>query len=346
MVMEPWRNLIDLHALAAWMDTQSLGAGAIEEARSLSGGTQNILLFFTRARRRYVLRRPPPHMRANSNETIRREIRVLTALRGSGVPHPALIAGCPDETVLGSAFYLMEPVDGFNPTTGLPALHAGDAALRHRMGLSLIDGMCALGRVDYMAAGLSDFGKPEGFLQRQPARWLTQLETYRASPGWAGPEGLPGVTRVGEWLAQNTPAEFTPGIMHGDFHLANVMFRHDGPELAAIVDWELCTIGDPLLDLGWLVATWPETGEDGWAVAIKPWAGFPTAPELIAHYRQQSARDVSAIGWYAVLACFKLAIILEGTHARAAAGAAPKETGDQLHAQAVGLLQRAERWIS
>jgi aminoglycoside phosphotransferase (APT) family kinase protein len=151
---------------------------------------------------------------------------------------------------------------------------------------------------------------------------------------------------VGEWLAQNTPAQFTPGIMHGDFHLANVMFRHDGPELAAIVDWELCTIGDPLLDLGWLVATWPETGDDGWAVSVKPWSGFPTAPELIAHYRQQSTRDVSAIGWYAVLACFKLAIILEGTHARAAAGAAPKETGDQLHAQAIGLLQRAERWIS
>jgi aminoglycoside phosphotransferase (APT) family kinase protein len=235
------------------------------------------------------------------------------------------------------------------------------------MGLALVDGIGALGRVDHVAVGLADFGKPDGFLQRQTARWLGQLEGYGASPDWPGPSSLPGVARVAAWLERHRPAGFTPGIMHGDFHLANVMFRPDGPGLAAIVDWELATIGDPLLDLGWLLATWPDAegpnpegpnpegpnpegpvagGAQDWAIGVTPWDGFPGAADLIARYRTQSARDVSAIDWYAVLACFKLAIILEGTHARACAGEAPRATGDRLHAHAVGLFERAGRWIS
>jgi aminoglycoside phosphotransferase (APT) family kinase protein len=340
-----WQDLINLDALATWMDARGLGAGPIERPRALGGGTQNILLFFECAGRPYVLRRPPPHPRPASNETIRREIRVLAALANAAVPHPALIAGCGDETILGTAFYLMEPVDGFNATVAMPPLHAGDPAIRHAMGLSLIDGIAALGQVDHTAVGLSDFGKPEGFLTRQPARWLAQLESYAASPGWPGAGGLPGVGRVADWLTRHTPPRFTPGIMHGDFHLANVMFSNDSPRLAAIVDWELATIGDPLLDLGWLLATWPEAGE-AWSVGVTPWDGFPTAAELIAHYRGQTIRDLSAIDWYAVLACFKLAIILEGTHARACAGAASAETGDRLHAHAVGLFKRAAKWMS
>jgi aminoglycoside phosphotransferase (APT) family kinase protein len=344
--MQSWHTLIDLNHLAAWMDTQALGAGPIEDARSLGGGTQNILLFFTRAGRPFVLRRPPAHLRENSNDIMRREMRLLAALRGSDVPHPGFIAGCADETVLGAAFYLMEPVDGFNATVALPALHARNAAIRHRMGLSLIEAIAALGRVDYREAGLTDFGKPEGFLDRQTGRWLKQLQSYVASPGWPGADALPGVARIAAWLTENAPKSFTPGIMHGDFHLANVMFRQDSGELAAIVDWELATIGDPLLDLGWLLATWPETGAaDGWAVAITPWDGFARAEDLLAHYAQHSTRDLSAIAWYKILACFKLAIILEGTHARACAGAAPKDTGDKLHAHAVGLFERAGRWI-
>jgi aminoglycoside phosphotransferase (APT) family kinase protein len=340
-----WQDLIDLALLARWMDAQGLGAGPIDHPRALGGGTQNVLLFFERAGRPYVLRRPPPHPRPASNETIRREIRVLAAIANTAVPHPALIAGCGDESVLGTAFYLMEPVDGFNATVAMPPLHAGDPAIRHAMGLSLIDGIAALGQVDHLAVGLADFGKPEGFLQRQPARWLSQLESYAASPTWPGPDGLPGITRIADWLTRHTPSHFAPGIMHGDFHLANVMFRNDSPRLAAIVDWELATIGDPLLDLGWLLATWPEAGE-AWAVGVTPWDGFPTPAELIAHYRAQTTRDLSALDWYAVLACFKLAIILEGTHARACAGAAPPETGDRLHAHAVGLFRRAAKWIS
>ncbi len=124
-----------------------------------------------------------------------------------------------------------------------------------------------------------------------------------------------------------------------DFHAANVMFSHEGPELAALVDWELSTVGDPLLDLGWLLATSPD--ESGRGVGPSVWPGFPGPQELLARYAERSTRDLSAIAWYEVLACYKLGIILEGTHARACAGKAPKATGDLLHATTLGLFKRA-----
>ena len=130
--------------------------------------------------------------------------------------------------------------------------------------------------------------------------------------------------------------------MHGDYHLANLMFRHDGPEVAAIVDWEMCTLGDPLLDLGWLLTTWPQDGGVGPFAEMR---ALPTRGELVAHYAQSSPRSVDHAAWYAVLASFKLAIVLEGTHARAHAGKAPKATGDLLHAVAIGLLDNATLFI-
>ena len=339
---------VDLAALAAWMDTQGLGKGPIENAVRLAGGTQNILLKFMRDGRAYVLRRPPPVLRANSNETMRREARMLAALKGTNVPHPGLIAACPDETVLGAAFYLMEPIDGYNATTGLPEPFASSPELRHQMGLSLVDGIAALGAQDYLALGLEGLGKVDNYLERQVGRWKAQLESYAEIPEWDGRKDIPGINRVGDWLDANRPRSFQPGIIHGDYHLANVMFRFDAPRLAAIVDWELTTIGDPLLDLGWLLATWPDEAEKSSAgtVAVQPWEGFPSADELVAHYAAQTTRDLSGLHWYSVLACYKLGIILEGTYARACAGKAPKETGDDLHRRTIWLLERALRWIS
>lgn len=337
---------MDLDALRGWMDGKGLGEGPLKNVEKLAGGTQNILLKFVRRGRTYVLRRPPEHLRANSNETMRREARVLAAIADTDVPHPRLIAACPEEDAIGAAFYLMEPVDGFNPTTGLPDYHAGSEEVRHRMGLSLVEGIAALGALDYKALGLDGLGKPENYLERQVARWKAQLESYCELDGWTGPADIPGVEKVADWLDAHRPADFQPGIIHGDYHLANVMYRYDSPELAAIVDWELTTIGDPLLDLGWLLATWPEgDGSGASAVAVTPWKGFPSAEELVAHYRPRTTRNVDAIEWYAVLACYKLGIILEGTHARACAGRAPKETGDMLHNQTIGLFERALRWI-
>jgi aminoglycoside phosphotransferase (APT) family kinase protein len=334
-------SIVDLVNLANWMDDQGLDGEAIEKAEVLAGGTQNVLLRFTRGGRSFVLRRPPPHPREKSNETMRREARVLAAIADSDVPHPKLIAACPETDIIGASFYLMEPVDGFNPTQGLQDYHKSSPEIRRAMGFSMVDSIAAIGRIDYEAVGLTGFGRPEGYLDRQVERWQSQLESYSAFEGYPGPDIL-GVEQVAEWLTAHCPSVWKPGIIHGDFHFANVMYEYDSPNLAAIVDWELSTIGDPLIDLGWLLATWhdPENPSAG-AIGVQPWDGFPDAAALIERYRESTDRDLGQIGWYKVLACYKLGIILEGTFARACAGKAPKATGDVLHATTVGLLNRA-----
>jgi len=338
-------TVVDLDVLAAWMDEHGLGAGPITDAVPLTGGTQNLLLGFTRAGDSYVLRRPPVHKRSNSDETMRREARVLAALDGSDVPHPALIAAESDEAVLGASFYLMEAVEGFVPTASMPALHAGDPDIRRKMGLSFVDAAAALGAVDHIAVGLGDFGRADGYLKRQVPRWRSQLDSFSELDGYPGPE-IPHLQEVSDWLELNCPTSFTPGLIHGDFHLGNVMFRNDGPDVAAVVDWELATVGDPLVDVGLILAMWPEPGAESDLLSIQPWEGFPTTTELVDRYRLGTERDMSMIEWYGVLACFKTGIILEGTNARAMSGRAPKEIGDMLHSVTVGLFERGRSIIA
>lgn len=337
-------DLVDVEVLAGWMDDQQLPPGPIEDLEALTGGTQNALLSFTRGGETYVLRRGPRHLRKASNEVIRREMRMLEALHGSDVPHPRFIAGCPDEDVMGGAvFYLMERVDGFNATVALPDLHADDPAIQHEMGLRVADAVASLGAVDHRAVGLEDFGRPDGFLERQVPRWQAELDSYDKLEGYPGPE-IPHLDEVAAWLESNRPATWRAGIMHGDYHLANVLFAPDGPDLVAIVDWEMCTIGDPLVDLGWMLATWPSEDHPAAAAVtgrLSSADGLPSPDELVERYAERSDRDVSAIDWYTVLACFKLGIVLEGTYARALAGKASMATGELLHAITLGLFARA-----
>ena len=330
------------------MDEQALGDGPLEGVTRLSGGTQNILLKFSRSGKAYVLRRPPPHLRKNSNETMRREARVLAALKGQDVPHPDLIAACPDEDVIGACFYLMEPIDGFNPAAveRLPEPFASDKDWQWKLAMDLVDSVARLGSLDPIDIGLEGFGKLDGFLERQVPRWEAQLKSYDDMAGWPGRAGIPGVQQVGDWLSKNLPADFQAGLLHGDYHLGNVMARHDKPELAAIVDWELATLGDPMVDLGWLMATWPIDGVlANETVGARPWLGFPEIDDLVQRYGEVSGRDMANAKWYGVFGCYKLGIILEGTYARACAGKAPKDTGDNLHARTVGLFSRALSWI-
>ncbi|MFI6386693.1 phosphotransferase family protein [Nonomuraea sp. NPDC050540] len=325
-------STIDFDALGAWMDGHGLPGGPIGDVAPVLGGTQNVMVRFSRGGRPYILRRPPLRPRRKSNEVLRREARVLAALRDTAVPAPRLIAA---QTADEPVYYLMEPVDGFNPSTGLPEPHASDAAIRHRMGLEAAVALAELGRVD--PGRLPGFGRPEGFLERQVPRWTAELESYGKLDGYPGPE-IPLLSETATWLERHRPESFTPGVMHGDYHFANLMFAHDGPRVAAIVDWEMCTVGDPLLDLGWLLATWPSNAGHV--------PGLPSEDEIVACYASLTDRDMSAIDWYAVMACFKLGIVLEGSHARACAGKAPKDIGDLLHQTTLDLFARAQTWIS
>lgn len=338
---------VDPGILACWLNERGLGEGDVSDARALTGGTQNILLAFRFCGRSMVLRRPPLHAQTDGNGVIEREARILAALVDTDVPHPRFIAGCRDTGLIGAAFYVMEAVEGFNAHVELPSPFSEARDLRHRMGLSVVDCIARLGAQDYRALGLGDFGRPDNFLGRQVRRWRTQLDSYARYEGWPGLAALGDVDGVGRWLDAHMPREQAPGLIHGDVHLANMLFRHDLPEVAALVDWELSTVGDPLVDLGWLLGHWPDENGNGAATTgARPWDGFPTKDELVARYAERSGRDVSAIAWYAVLACYKRAAIIEGTYARACAGMFSMETGGELHRRAVALVARAQGFIA
>lgn len=332
---------VDLDALADWMDMAGLGRGGFTSVQHLTGGTQNILLRLRRDGRNYIFRRPPPSPRIESHDVMRREARILSALGGTEVPHPGFIASESDETRLGYAFLLMESIDGFNPVDRLPALHRTHSSVRTRMGLSYMEGLAALAEVK---VDLPNFGKPDGFLDRQVERWQSQLNGYAKVGNWPGLDC--GVDRVADWLTRHQPRDYQPGLIHGDCHLGNTLFHYDSGDMAALIDWELATLGDPRLDLGWVIATWPNPNSgDTVSMAIEPWDGFPEIETLVRHYGDRTTRSLDSAQWFGVLACYKLGILLEGTYARSLAGKAPKAVGARLHAATLALFDRADRLI-
>ena len=320
---------IDLPTLDDWLRDR-LGPGALEEPRFLTGGTQNVLLGFRWNDDRLIYRGPPVNKRRNSDAIMLREARVLEALGGSRVPHPEFIASCDDLDVLGNAFFIMRAVAGFNGIAEVPEEIQRDLAWLHAMGLSHARAVAELGNVDHDAVGLTGFGRPEGWVERQPARWEGQLESYREFDTWPGLDH-PGVRAIPAWLRERMPSTRQPGIIHGDCHAGNVMFRHDAPEVAALVDWELSTLGDPLLDLGHMLAS----------VGSMPPPGTPTRDEIVSAYAEVSRWDVTDVDFYHVLACFRFGSILEGSAARASAGLAPEAVGERLHARTVSLFDQA-----
>jgi len=331
---------VDLDALATWMNEQNLGKGPITDVNSLSGGTQNIMFRFKRADREYIFRHPPKHPRPESNRVMQREGTVLKALTGSDVPHPGFIAGCWDEEPLGAYFFLMEPINGFNPINEMPKNITDTPEYCKRMGFSHIEAIAALGRLDYKVVGLEGFGKPDKFLERQAGRWLGQIERYSNIPQWDGHKDLGDFEAIAKWLDDNIPNSYRPGILHGDCHIANAMFSKDNGEIEALIDWEMSTIGDPLIDLGWVMATWP-VGANFSMFDIGDISNLPNLEDLISHYGENSDRNLDSINWYGVLACYKLGAILEGTYARAQGGKAPMGIGQQLHSNTIHLFNNA-----
>jgi aminoglycoside phosphotransferase (APT) family kinase protein len=313
------RELLRPDALARWMDEKGLpGAGEPLEARFISGGASNEIFEIIRGGARLVLRRPPRRVPKGRNESMLREYRVLAALRDSGVPHTRAIAACDDPGLLGACFYLMEYVDGWSCMNrdGWPPPFDTDLEARAGLAYELVDAIATLGNVDWRARGLGDFGKPEGFHERQVDRWLAHLAGFRF-------RDLPGLDEAAAWLRGYTPRAYVPGIIHGDYQFANVMFRHGAPaRMAAIVDWEMSTIGDPLLDLAWVVMAWPNPGEDRAGSGYVDYTGMPSREELLERYTRASGRPVDEMDYYVILARFKMAVVLEGGYARYVQGGA------------------------
>lgn len=311
----------DWSRLASWMDHQGLGAGEPLDVQPISGGASNEILELRRGEERTVLRRPPAEVPEGRNETMLREYRVLSALAGTDVPHARVLGACDDASVIGAWFYVMEFVDGWSPmqVDGWPAPFDDDLEARRGLAFELIDGIAALSRVDWRAGGLEGFGRPDGFHERQVDRWLAHLARFSFRE-------IPGLDVAAAWLRSHKPRVYTPGILHGDYQFANVMFRHGAPaRLAAIVDWEMATVGDPLLDLGWVVMGWPDDPSDTGSLGYVDYTGMPSKDEIVERYAQRSGRPVDDIDYYVVLARFKMAVVLEGGYARWVRGEADND---------------------
>jgi len=308
---------LDTVILGRWLDGKGApGAGEEPVADVLTGGSQNMLYLIIRGEQRMVLRMPGPRADERRVGELLREIRLVAALEGTDVPHAALIAAEETGEVLGKPFFVMAEIDGWSPMAGgWEAPFDTDLDARRGLAFQLIEGAAKLGRVDWKGRGLAGFGKPEGFHERQVDRWLSFLSSYQVRE-------LPGLDVAADWLRANRPAHFTPGIMHGDYQFANVMYAHGAPaRLAAIVDWEMTTIGDPLLDVAWSLL-----GYDGEHPKPQgfylPMDGMPTRSELLAAYENVSGLSTENIHYYLVLANWKLGIVLEKTYAAAVSGGA------------------------
>lgn len=300
----------DPEVLGPWLDRNDApGAGVQPVLEQLSGGSQNTLYLVRRGDESMVLRMPGPRADAARVDGLLREIRLVRALKGTDVPHAELIAADESGSVLGLPFYVMRAIDGWSPMDGgWRAPFDTDLTARRGLAFQLVEGAAKLGRVDWRAQGLDGFGRPDGFHERQVDRWLRFLEAYRV-------RDLPGLDEAAEWLRRNRPTHYTPGIMHGDYQFANVMFAHGEPaRLAAIVDWEMTTVGDPLLDLAWSLLGYAgeEPRADGFYLEMR---GMPTRTELLCHYESVSGLSTENIDYYLVLANWKLGIVLEKTYA-------------------------------
>jgi aminoglycoside phosphotransferase (APT) family kinase protein len=306
----------DTTNLIKWLDAQGLGVGAPLEHHYISGGSQNEIYEVRRGDLHCAMRIPPSTAPASRDEGIVREWRIIDALSGTDVPHTEAVALCDDPTVLGRTFYLMGFVDGWSPMqtrAQWPTPFDTDRDARRGLAFQLVEGIALLSKVDWQAKGLADLGRPEGFHERQVDRWTAFLERIKGRE-------LPGFDEASAWLRAHRPIDYIPGLMHGDYQFANVMFKDGAPaRLAAIVDWEMGTVGDPKLDLGWVVHTWPEDTIDGEGSVggYVDMTGMPTRAEVLDHYATKSGRQVDDIDYYCVLAKWKLAIVLEQGFQRA-----------------------------
>jgi aminoglycoside phosphotransferase (APT) family kinase protein len=311
--------LVDIGRLAAWLGTDD----TVTVAR-VGEGHSNLTYAVQAGRQRWVLRRPPAGPLLPTAHDVVREYRVLDLLTRAEQPvrAPRPIAACEDPDVLGAPFYLMEQVDGVVVRDTLPGWL--DEPARRALGLDLATAFAELHRVDiepFVAAGL---GRPDGYLARQLRRWTGQREGIQAAVAAAGGRArdLPDYDAVRDWLVAHLPTEAEPAVVHGDAKLDNVVVGPgETPAVAAVLDWEMATVGDPRADLGYLLSFWPDRGASHpLANLVTAAAGFPSRDELVATWEQGTGRTAGDLTWFVTLAIWKLAVLLEASYHRHLAG--------------------------
>ncbi|MFF8575366.1 phosphotransferase family protein [Streptomyces sp. NPDC015408] len=301
---------LDLDRLRELLDRERPGlvTGPLS-GRLIEGGRSNLTYAVTDGTARWVVRRPPlGHVLATAHD-MKREHRVISALHPTDVPVPRPLLLCEDEDVVGAPFYVMEFVEGTPYRTADQLAPLGPERTRAAV-LNLVDTLVELHAVDPAEVGLGDFGRPEGFLDRQLRRWAKQLDASRN-------RDLTGIDELHATLGRELPRSPAPTVVHGDYRLDNVLIGGENDEINAILDWEMSTLGDPLTDLGLLVMYSSPLGMPDSPVSTTAQApGHPAPAELVQRYADRSGRDVGAVAWYTAFAWFKLAVILEGIHYR------------------------------
>lgn len=317
----PTPDGIDAEPVTDWLATRVPALDRPLTFELITGGHSNLTYrVIDAAGRRWVLRRPPLGQVLATAHDMGREHRIIAALAPTAVPVPPVVGHCDEVSVNGAPFYVMDFVDG-TVVRDLSGAEALPIETRRRAGESLIDVLAEIHAVDPAEVGLGDLARHEGYIERQLKRWRSQFEASRSRE-------LPIMDEVHAQLAASIPEQGPATIVHGDYRLDNCMLDPNG-SVVAVLDWELCTLGDPLADLGLLLVYWSEPGEQG-SLAVTPATGtdgFPTRAELVERYAARTGRDTSAIDFYVAFGYWKLACILEGVFSRYAGGAMGNRDG-------------------
>jgi len=332
----------DTGAFGRWLAGQT-GQEAELTVEPIRGGASCELFRMTRLGARWIIRRAPKVSIASGAHDVVREARIIRTLHGSAVPVPEVLAASNDSAPLGAPFFIMEYIDGEVLRRGLPQDYLDHPDSQPAIGEELIDRLADLHAFDWRHSAIAELVRPEGFLARQVDRWMGQLAKYRTRE-------LPGIDAVARWLTEQLPPGGDLALMHGDYKLDNVIFsRGAPPRILGLLDFEMATVGDPLVDLAWAMIFWPEEGN---LIAFPPVgvpggfdAAFCQRPEqLLRRYAERTGRDMSHFQWYQAFSAWKLAIVLEGSYAKHLRGESKNPTHGYLGFTIDRLLGRAQRF--
>jgi aminoglycoside phosphotransferase (APT) family kinase protein len=337
---------LDTSRLEPYLRRHLPGAEGPLSVRQFGGGKANLTYLLRFGEREFVLRRPPFGPLPPGAHDMRREHRVLSVLHRCYPLAPQSLHLCEDEGVIGAVFVILERRRGFVIRDALPPEFAGRPGLNRRLGLSLIDALADLHRVDPAAIGLDALGRPEGYLKRQLAGWTRRWEAALDLP--AQQEVRRAMTPVLDRLAETLPQSRAASLLHNDYRLDNLLLDPADPaRVVAVLDWDMCTLGDPLADLGYLLNYWIEPGDDpAWRniAAMPTWhEGFPSRAEAIAHYAERTGFDVGDIRWYEIFAAFKLAVIVQQIYIRWRRGQTRDARFRRYDERVAGLAGKARR---